>query len=67
MAPSIQYEKKHKILSIRLSKQKSVDSDISGNIVIDYDKKGEIVNIDIMDINLDTCVTATEKAQLSIR
>jgi len=40
-------------LSIRLSEKKSVDSDIKDNIVIDYDEKGEIVNIEIMKINLN--------------
>jgi len=40
-------------LSIRLSKKRSVDSDVKDNIVIDYDEKGEIVNIEIMKINLN--------------
>jgi len=52
MKPKIHYDKKSNILSIRLSRKKSVDSDIKDNIVIDYDEKGEIVNIDIMKINL---------------
>jgi uncharacterized protein YuzE len=53
MKPKIKYDPKSNILSIRLSKKKSVDSDIKGNIVIDYDEKGEIVNIEIMKINLE--------------
>ena len=53
MKPKIKYDKKSNILSIRLSRKKSVDSDIKGNIVIDYDKNGEIVNIEIMKINFD--------------
>lgn len=52
MKPKIHYDKKSNILSIRLSRKKSVDSDMKDNIVIDYDEKGEIVNIDIMEINL---------------
>ena len=40
-------------LSKRLSKKRSVDSDVKDNIVIDYDEKGEIVNIEIMKINLN--------------
>jgi uncharacterized protein YuzE len=52
MKPQIKYDKKLNILSIRLSKKKSVDSEVKDNIVIDYDEKGEIVNIDIMKINL---------------
>jgi uncharacterized protein YuzE len=53
MKPKIKYDPKSNILSIRLSKKKSVDSDIKGNIVIDYDENGEIVNIEIMKINLE--------------
>lgn len=49
----IKYNKQAKILSIRLDEEKSVDSDIKKNIVVDYDKHGNIVNIDIMNINLD--------------
>jgi len=52
MKPKIHYDKKSNIFSIRLSKNKSVDSDIKDNIVIDYDKEGEIVNIEIMKISL---------------
>lgn len=50
---NIKYDKETKILSICLSNKKSADSDAKGNIVIDYDKKGDIVNIDIMKISLD--------------
>jgi uncharacterized protein YuzE len=53
MKPKIKYDPKSNILSIRLSKKKSVDSEIKGNIVIDYDENGEIVNIEIMKINLE--------------
>lgn len=49
----IKYDKETKILSIRISNKRGVDSDAKGNIVIDYDKKGNIVNIDIMKISLD--------------
>lgn len=52
MKPEIKYDRKSNILSIRLSKKKSVDSEVKENIVIDYDEKGEIVNIDIMKISL---------------
>jgi len=51
MKPRIKYDKKSNILSIRVSKKRSVDSDVKDNIVIDYDEKGEIVNIEIMKIN----------------
>ena len=35
---NIKYDKEAKILSIRVSDKKSVDSDAKGNVVIDYDK-----------------------------
>ena len=38
---------------MRLGSGKSVDSDVKGNVVVDYDKNGEIVNIEIMKVNLD--------------
>lgn len=50
--PQIKYDPKVKILKIRLSRKKSVDSDIKDNIVVDYDKNGEICNIEIMKISL---------------
>lgn len=53
MINKIQYNKQDKILSIKLSDEHSVDSDVRGNVVVDYDKKGMISNIDIMDFSLD--------------
>ncbi len=50
--PEITYDPEVQILSIRLSDDKIVDSDLEGDFVIDYDAKGNIVNIDIMDFNL---------------
>lgn len=64
MKPKIKYDKKSNILSIRLSRKKSVDSDIKGNIVIDYDENGEIVNIEIMRINLDEFAKAKQPVLL---
>lgn len=49
----IKYNKKTKILSIRLSDKRSIDSDVQGNVVVDYDKEGKIINIDIMNINFE--------------
>jgi len=49
----IKYNKETKILRIRLSNKQSVDSDIRGNVVVDYDKEGKIVNLDIMSISLE--------------
>ena len=53
MKPQIKYDQKVNILKIRLSNKKSADSDVKNNIVVDYDKNGEIVNIEIMNINLN--------------
>jgi len=47
----ILYDKKSKVLSIAVKKIKSADSDIYGNIVIDYDKRGGIVRINFYDFN----------------
>ena len=49
----LNYDPDSQILSIRLSKKKNVDSSIRQNCVIDYDSKGDIVNIDILDFNLE--------------
>lgn len=46
------YDRDTHILSIRFSKKKSIDSDIQDNVVIDYDKEGKVVNIDIMETSL---------------
>ncbi len=67
MSPKIKYHKKEKILSLRLSKGPSVDSDINGNMVIDYDAKGEIVNVDIMSISLNDFVPARQLPSLAIK
>jgi uncharacterized protein YuzE len=49
----LKYNKESRILSIKMSNKKSVDSDVQDNIVIDYDKDKNIVNIDIMDTNIN--------------
>lgn len=48
----VTYDKEAKILSFRLSPKKSVDSDVQENVVIDRDKNGAIVNIEIMDVEM---------------
>ena len=49
----IKYDSQVKILSIRLSDKKSVDSDIQDNVVLDYDENEQLVNIDVMEIDLE--------------
>ena len=50
--PKIQYHEKERILSIRLSSKKSVDSDVQDNIVVDYDKDGNVVNLEVMPVSM---------------
>jgi len=51
--PKIYYDKEAKIITIKISGKKSVDSDIQKNIVTDYDKDGNITKIEIMSVNLN--------------
>lgn len=64
ISPKIHYDPKVKILSIRIRKQKSVDSDIHGNVVLDYDKEGNLVNIDVMDMNLEKLMKSAFRERL---
>ncbi len=61
----IQYNPEVKILSIRFRRNKSVDSDIIDNAVLDYDKDGRLVNIDIMEVNLEDFINSEKIAQVS--
>ena len=49
----VHYNKKEKILSIKLSNESSADSEVRGNVVVDYNQEGLITNIDIMSFSLD--------------
>jgi len=49
----IKYDKETKILTIRLSDKKSVDSEARDNVVVDYDKEKKVVNIEIMNISVE--------------
>ncbi len=51
--PKIEYDPEVKILKIRIRGGKSVDSEIKDNIVLDYNKDGELVKLEIMEVNLD--------------
>jgi len=51
--PKIYYDQETGILTIKISNKKSVDSDAQKNIVVDYDKDGNIVNIEIMSVDLN--------------
>ena len=47
----ILYDKESKVLSVKMKKAKSVDSDIHGNVVVDYDKKGNAVRVNFYDFD----------------
>ncbi|KKQ01504.1 MAG: hypothetical protein US18_C0046G0007 [Parcubacteria group bacterium GW2011_GWB1_36_5] len=49
----ISYDKESEVLSIEIKRRKSVDSDIAGNVVIDYDKKGEAVRVNLYNFSFD--------------
>jgi len=49
----LEYDPEVKILKIRFQRGKSVDSEIIGNLVLDYDKDHNLLNVDVMDINLE--------------
>ena len=51
--PDIIFDKESQALSIEMSKKKSVDSDIQGNVVVDYDNQGNIVRINLYQFNFD--------------
>jgi len=43
--PKIAYDKASKALSLEVGNGRSVDSDMQNNMVIDYDRKGNIVRL----------------------
>lgn len=53
MKPQFIYDKESEVLSIEVGKAKSVDSDVSGNLVIDYDKSGKVVRVNVYHFSFD--------------
>ncbi|MCK9186113.1 DUF2283 domain-containing protein [Candidatus Gracilibacteria bacterium] len=49
----ITYDEKINALNIKLKEGKVSDSDIQKNCVIDYDKDGQVLNIEVLDINIE--------------
>ena len=47
----IAYDKESKVLSIEMRRGKSSDSDIHDNLVIDYDKVGRVVRVNLYGID----------------
>lgn len=53
----ISYDKESKALSVDMKRARSVDSDIHGNVVIDYDKKGNVVRVNFYDFDFNSFKT----------
>ena len=51
--PKISYDPESEVLSIEIRKGKDVDSDVQGNLVLDYDNKGRVVRINLYQIDFD--------------
>lgn len=49
----VSYYKDSRVLVLEMKKAKSVDSEIKDNIVIDYDKKGKIVRVNVYDFSFN--------------
>lgn len=73
--PKIHYDSESQVFSIQMSQKKSADSDIQGNLVVDYDSQGKIVRINIYQINFEnfeqtlksTKIPFTSQASLTYR
>ncbi len=49
----IDINQKDGVVSIQVRSGRSVDSDMSGNVVIDYDRQGRVVRVNIYAIDFD--------------
>ena len=49
--PKISYDKGSGVLSIEMKPGKSADSDLAGNVVIDYDKKGDVIRVNLYNFS----------------
>ena len=49
----ITHDKETNILNIKIKSGKIVDSDTQGNCVVDYDSKGDILGLEVLDFNLE--------------
>ena len=66
MSYKIVYDSEAEIMSIRFKKDKSVDSDIKGNVVLDYNAKGELVNIDIMKFDMESLMQLPNQSKVRV-
>lgn len=51
--PKISYDRESEVLSVEMHRGKSVDSDVRGNVIIDYDAKGNVVRVNFYKFNFD--------------
>lgn len=58
--PKIEYDKDSKVLSVLLGKQRSANSDVAGNVVIDYDRGGNVVRVNFYDFSFDSFRSGTK-------
>jgi uncharacterized protein YuzE len=56
----IDYDPEVKILSIKMSDNKIADSDMEDHCVIDYDKDGKIVKIEVLEANLEKLLKSSK-------
>lgn len=54
-------------MSIRFKRGRTVDSDINGNVVFDYNAKGELVNIDIMKFDMESLLKSSFPQKVKIK
>jgi len=62
--PKIQYDSESQVFSIQMSQKKSIDSDIQGNLVVDYDSQGKIVRINIYQVNFENFEQSLKSTQI---
>ncbi|MDP3735387.1 MAG: DUF2283 domain-containing protein [bacterium] len=51
--PKIFYDKESNVLIIEVKKGRSFDSDVFGNLVLDYDKRGRAMRVNLYDVDFD--------------
>lgn len=60
----ISYDKESRVLSIQVRHGKSVDSDVQDNLVIDYDRAGRVVRINLYAIDFSAFRELSKKRSL---
>ncbi len=59
--PKISYDKESRVLSIQIRSGKSVDSDVQDNLVIDYDKAGRVMRVNLYAIDFSSFKALSKK------